>query len=315
MRTVKKIFVLLILAGLAANCSKDNSSDSPTPPAVSNPIADFASNTTTIRAGTSVQFVNGSTNATSFEWSFPGGTPETSTEVEPFIKYNTAGTYSVSLKAINAEGTNTLNKENFINVVEATAETAVYTVTFTGNWNSMNHPTDFPANDHFSAAIGAVHTADINLFEEGMPASTGIKDMAEQGNNTALSAEIDALITDGDALNSIDGGGLSSGTETATFEVTVSSDFGLVSIVSMIAPSPDWFIGISDVALYENGAFLDNLTVEAAAYDAGTDSGSTFTSANEVTDPAEAISLITQSPLGDGNTVSPSLASFTFVKQ
>ena len=117
MKTYLNLLGILLIICTTVQCSSDDSTNENLPP-VSSPIADFASNTTTIRVGTSVQFVNRSTNATSFEWSFTGGTPATSTEVEPFIAYNAVGTYSVSLTAINADGTNTLNKENFINVVE-----------------------------------------------------------------------------------------------------------------------------------------------------------------------------------------------------
>ena len=118
MKAYLNLLGMLLIICTTVQCSSDDSTNENIPPAVSSPIADFASNTTTIRVGTSVQFVNRSTNATSFEWSFAGGTPATSTEVEPFIAYNALGTYSVSLTAINADGTNTLNKENFINVVE-----------------------------------------------------------------------------------------------------------------------------------------------------------------------------------------------------
>lgn len=92
MKTYLNLLGILLIICTTVQCSSDDSTNENLPP-VSNPIADFASNTTTIRVGTS-------------------------TEVEPFIAYNTAGTYSVSLTAINADGTNTLNKENFINVVE-----------------------------------------------------------------------------------------------------------------------------------------------------------------------------------------------------
>jgi len=117
MKVYRNLLGMLLIIFISVQCGSDDSPNENLPP-VANPIADFDSNTTTIRAGTSVQFVNRSTNGTSFEWSFPGGTPDTSTEVEPFIRYDMVGTYSVSLTAINDDGTNTLTKENFINVVE-----------------------------------------------------------------------------------------------------------------------------------------------------------------------------------------------------
>ena len=70
---------------MTIQCSSDDGDNDPIMQATSPPIADFDALSTTIRIGTRVQFVNGSTNATSFQWTFPGGTPATSTELEPFI--------------------------------------------------------------------------------------------------------------------------------------------------------------------------------------------------------------------------------------
>jgi len=117
MKTYRNLLGMLLIIFISVQCGSDDSTNEDLPIGA-NPIADFDSNTTTIRASTSVQFVNISTNGTSFEWSFPGGTPDTSTEVEPFIGYDTVGTYSVSLTAINENGTNTITKENYINVVQ-----------------------------------------------------------------------------------------------------------------------------------------------------------------------------------------------------
>ncbi|MEG1937343.1 MAG: M43 family zinc metalloprotease [Rikenellaceae bacterium] len=52
---------------------------------------------------------------TSYSWSFPGGTPNTSKEQNPKIKYNTPGIYKVSL-TVNGNLTN--DKNNFITVVK-----------------------------------------------------------------------------------------------------------------------------------------------------------------------------------------------------
>ena len=67
--------------------------------------------------GTCTDFNNISINATSYLWSFAGATPSTSTDVDPQnICYNTPGTYSVSLIATNANGSDTLTLNNFITV-------------------------------------------------------------------------------------------------------------------------------------------------------------------------------------------------------
>jgi PKD repeat protein len=49
-----------------------------------------------------------SVDATSFAWSFPGGTPSTSTSSAPVVTYNTAGTYTAQLIVTNTCGADTI---------------------------------------------------------------------------------------------------------------------------------------------------------------------------------------------------------------
>ncbi len=85
-----------------------------TPAAV--PVSDFTSNLTTGCAGISVTFSDNSANgSTAWNWSFPGGSPSSSTDQNPTIVYNSAGSFNVSLTASNNIGTgNTETKTNYI---------------------------------------------------------------------------------------------------------------------------------------------------------------------------------------------------------
>ncbi len=57
-----------------------------------------------------------SANATAFEWIFEGGTPSTSTEENPVVIYDQAGTYPVTLIVTNTVGTDTLTIADYITV-------------------------------------------------------------------------------------------------------------------------------------------------------------------------------------------------------
>ena len=83
-------------------------------PSASLPTADFSGSPTTICAGQTVTFTNLSSGATSYSWTFTGGTPATSTATNPTVTYNTAGTYTVSLTATNGSGNDTETKTNYI---------------------------------------------------------------------------------------------------------------------------------------------------------------------------------------------------------
>ncbi len=81
------------------------------------PVADFSGSPTTVNEGGSVNFTDLSTNSpTSWSWSFPGGTPSSSTAQNPTVTYNSAGTYSVTLTATNAGGSDGETKTDYITV-------------------------------------------------------------------------------------------------------------------------------------------------------------------------------------------------------
>ncbi|MCC6252144.1 MAG: PKD domain-containing protein [Bacteroidia bacterium] len=85
-------------------------------PTVCSPKADFFAVNTMVCNGTTVNFKDNSTNATptSWSWSFPGGTPSTSTVQNPSVKYDTPGIYPVTLTVTNAQGTSTTTKDNYM---------------------------------------------------------------------------------------------------------------------------------------------------------------------------------------------------------
>jgi PKD repeat protein len=78
-------------------------------------LARFTSDITFVCTGREVQFTDQSTNSpTAWLWSFPGGTPSSSTQSNPLITYNTPGIYPVTLIATNAGGSDTLTVNNYI---------------------------------------------------------------------------------------------------------------------------------------------------------------------------------------------------------
>ena len=62
-----------------------------------------------------VHFQDQSTgNPTSWEWTFEGGNPATSSEQHPTVIYPDAGTYSVTLKASNRSGSSTYTRQQYV---------------------------------------------------------------------------------------------------------------------------------------------------------------------------------------------------------
>lgn len=115
------------------------------------PVADFTADITVIDEGQSVNFTDLSINATSWSWSFSGGTPSSSTAQNPTVTYDTEGTYTVELTATNAVGSDTETKTAYITVnnvvvtpvADFTADVTSVTVGGTVNFTdlSANEPT------------------------------------------------------------------------------------------------------------------------------------------------------------------------------
>lgn len=192
-------------------------------------------------------------------------------------------------------------------------ETAQYQLTFESTWSATTHPDNFPGRPHFSGLIGASHNGQLTFWEEGQLASSGIKDMAERGQKDSLINEINPYIQSGEANEILSGGGISSSPGSALMTFQMKQAYPLVTIVSMLAPSPDWFVGVSSLNLTADGMWEDSLTIDLYAYDAGTDSGEDYASDNIVTNPPENVSMIEVSPFKVADTI-PAIGTFTFIR-
>ncbi|MDL2241246.1 PKD domain-containing protein, partial [Bacteroidales bacterium OttesenSCG-928-K22] len=81
------------------------------------PTADFSSENTFIVANSDIAFIDKSLNdPIEWEWTFEGGTPETSNEQNPTITYQQAGNFDVTLKVKNEYGEDVITKTDYIQV-------------------------------------------------------------------------------------------------------------------------------------------------------------------------------------------------------
>ena len=178
-------------------------------------------------------------------------------------------------------------------------DSATYGVTFRAVWNASSHGSrpPFPSNPHFSRVVGAAHTPAVSFWSSGGIATPGIESMAETGSVSSLCREIDEEADRGGSTPCVRGAQPSfpsPGTARLSFEAT--EDVPLLTLVSMIAPSPDWFVGVSGMPLMEDGCWRERIEMELVGYDAGTDSGATFTARDTDVTPHEPIGLIRELP-------------------
>ena len=186
---------------------------------------------------------------------------------------------------------------------------ATYTVTFDATWSADTHPSDFPGSSaHFSPLTGATHAPDVTLWEVGGSATDGIRSMAETGAVATLRAEVEAMGVS--TATFVEGGIVGVSPGTATAELTVTSLRPLASVVTMLAPSPDWFVGVDRLDLREGDGWADRVEVDLVVYDAGTDDGATYTADNAARAMRAPITEATYGPLA-GTTV----GTLTFERQ
>ncbi len=126
-----------------------------------------------------------------------------------------------------------------------------------------------------------------------------------------MTTEISDALNAGSAGALLSGGGIGSSPGSVSLTFDIDKDHPLVSLVSMIAPSPDWFVGVHGLSLFENGDWIGETTIVLLPYDAGTDSGDALTSPNQATIPQMPIARITSGPLVDGDN-GPSIGTFRF---
>jgi hypothetical protein len=187
-----------------------------------------------------------------------------------------------------------------LETADAAPASADYEIRFEADWSALTHPGAYPAGAHFSSLIGASHKFQADLWAPGELASLGIERMAEQGSTATLAAEAQLLIAAGEAAYVISGGGANSPGGTTIPSVTVSEDFPYVSLVTMIAPSPDWFTGVHGLPMVADGAWRTSITVDLYPYDAGSDDGTAFTAADVEPTPHHTIVRVFDVPLDNG---------------
>ncbi len=178
-------------------------------------------------------------------------------------------------------------------------ETARYEVVFTAVWDRSTHGNQppFPAGAHFSRVVGATHIPAVEFWRTDGIATPGIESMAETGGVGALCREIRAEADQDRSSVCVSGDEPSfSSPGSVRFTFDAKADHPLVTLVSMIAPSPDWFVGISGMPLREESCWVEKIELDLVGYDAGTDSGATFTAGDADVTPHQPIGLISELP-------------------
>lgn len=126
--------------------------------------------------------------------------------------------------------------------------------------------TNLTRGQRFTPLLVATHTGGVRIFAPGTAASPELRTVAEEGDIMPLMAALRALPMDVGDLAASDG--LLTPAVTTHLEVRGGGPFMRLSLVAMLIPTNDAFVGIGSVALPLG---FEPLVVDAVAYDAGTE--------------------------------------------
>ncbi|SPP75279.1 uncharacterized protein LOC117581537 [Drosophila guanche] len=237
---------------------------------------------------------------------------------------------------------------------------AVYKVVLHTYWTRELFPKHYPdwrPTAQWTKTLGRTHNSNYALYHIGQPATGAVKQFTETGRTDLLDSSVGEQQQQQMQLQSQTGKsqpgrstatapstGASAATaftasERSVFDefslpaiqlgagrseakVFVDSNHSMVSLMTRIVPSPDWFIGVDSFELCVGGSWIDTVTVELDPLDAGTDNGFTFTAPNWPTAPQGVIYRITSRypghPAGSfyypKSKRLPPIATFQFIK-
>ena len=169
-----------------------------------------------------------------------------------------------------------------------TTNSATYEVTFRGNWTT-NSADSVPGSAHFTTLIGAVHNGNVTFWSVGQRASPGVEFVAELGGTSTFSNEVAAAGSNAFLVSRGIGG---QPTSSVTFDVSLPETHPRFTLLSMIGPSPDWFVGVSGLDMRPGGSWRESHSVNLFPYDAGTENGNGFALSNPATNPQQNIRSI-----------------------
>lgn len=166
------------------------------------------------------------------------------------------------------------------------------------NWSAVNHPVNYPSNAHWSPPIIAAHSEKYNIWKPDTLATKGVEEVAESGSTSELKKEIGAAQESFSAGDFVEGSvTFNSSTQSQTFaDIMLTPSFDMMSSITMVAPSPDWFTGFYNVRPIDENSmvWLESFEIASYPWDAGTETGDNYSTSNPEENPKVPIMRLTK---------------------
>lgn len=178
----------------------------------------------------------------------------------------------------------------------AVSQTASYQCTFINRWSQSRQPIDYPAQSaHWSPMVVVAHNDGYEMWAPNTLASEGVESVAETGSTDAIQTEIQEAAAEDNVADFVTGSTIfNRDTQQLILPTfTMDADHPLLSTITMIAPSPDWFSGMYGFPMNNGVSWFANVVVDTYPWDAGTETGSRFSLNNPAQDPPENVQQLT----------------------
>lgn len=126
--------------------------------------------------------------------------------------------------------------------------------------------TNLTKGQTFTPLLFATHAPTVRVFAPGTQASPQLQMVAEEGDTTLLAALLRGMTTS--VREVVVAGGLQTPAVTAAFQIAGGGGFTQLSIVAMLIPTNDAFVGANGLTLPSG---FDPVVVDLIAYDSGTE--------------------------------------------
>lgn len=183
------------------------------------------------------------------------------------------------------------------------SHSVTYSCTFQNNWSGVNHPFEYPSNAHWSPPVIAAHSKRYTMWKPGEEASEGVENVAETGSTSTLEDELDDAQAEDSVGEFITGSAqFNSDTQEQTFaDIAMTPWFNMMSSITMVAPSPDWYSGFYKVNPINKSSMVwyESFVIASYPWDAGTEEGDTFSGSNSAQNPKAPIMQLTKDTVPD----------------
>jgi len=171
---------------------------------------------------------------------------------------------------------------------------ACYDIELVGLWSEDRQGVAVPGPAHFTTLYGAVHDRRFRIFQQGGIASRGMELLAEDGDIGVVQNDVADQLESGVAADEVCGDESVDATGSTTTSIVTDRDHTRLSFASMVAPSPDWFVGVDALELWDDdaGGWREVIELELFVYDAGTErDDSAFSLDNDEEKPPKTITV------------------------